>query len=482
MNAGVSLLSLSLLLLVAGCHGGDGQGEGEGEGVEGEGEGAEGEGEGAEGEGEGAEGEGEGEDVNGIDVLRHHVASCPQRGVGAGNVRVVNAADVADDFAAGDLGVDDVLVVRGVLVTVPPVQAVLADASPTTNPDDVPVIVLDTAALARVTAHEGESLIVQAKELFVFDDEAGCVVDVFGASRVAPAALEAVLAAKAAGGVLPSVLVSPSRPLCVLQGEQSDVFAVHRLSARYEADFVGDLAGPDLEVTWHITAADDDGLIATRTLSPDGGAAHDAGRFTDAYDDGDRVLTFELNTVGAGFTFVGGTPVFGTSAAVKAVWDTPVIGAIVDGAAQTRREDRSFLIDCTLDDGPAAGEAEGVWAPAVDGPVGVSMTVFHDAIPNNVSVIIKTLWLRRFGSTTLTGLTPAPLSISTPFALTYLPLHHNFGANVVIEPRKDPSLSDDNRTALIDADVAAVVFKAYDFDLADDELYVIGRDGSVRTP
>ena len=211
----------------------------------------------------------------------------------------------------------------------------------------------------------------------------------------------------------------------------------------------------------------------------------DGGIITQTLVDSGRSLAFTVTPAGADtspFVFIGGDPLFGSTASVTATYDEPVLGSIIDGVASTRSTDTSLLVDCTLDDGATAGETAVTWAPDVAGDVGVTANVFHEATPQDIAIILKTLYLRRFGTTTITGLTPTPLTLTSPYAITYLPLHHNFGAGMVIEPRRDPSLGAADRAALIDNDVAAITFIAYDFDLAPDELFIIGLDGTVRRP
>lgn len=74
---------------------------------------------------------------------------------------------------------------------------------------------------------------------------------------------------------------------------------------------------------------------------------------------------------------------------------------------------------------------------------------------------------------TVTGLTPQPLQLSSWWALTTRPQHHNFTEHFVIEPRLDPSLPPAALQALEQAGVRALVVVAGDAEV----LWKQGLDG-----
>jgi hypothetical protein len=95
-------------------------------------------------------------------------------------------------------------------------------------------------------------------------------------------------------------------------------------------------------------------------------------------------------------------------------------------------------------------------------------------------VIIKTLPLAAWERTTITGLTTTPLVLTSDFAQTYAPGHHNFTETFIFEPALDPNVTAEQRTELTTADIRLIhVF--HDRDLGGpDMVRVIGFDGKAR--
>lgn len=80
--------------------------------------------------------------------------------------------------------------------------------------------------------------------------------------------------------------------------------------------------------------------------------------------------------------------------------------------------------------------------------------------------------------TTITGLTPTPITLTGYFSQTYAPNHHNFGGQYIFDPRLEPGLSEQTRAELEAADIAYLV--VIDQDGLDDEFWVLGVGGTLR--
>jgi hypothetical protein len=95
-------------------------------------------------------------------------------------------------------------------------------------------------------------------------------------------------------------------------------------------------------------------------------------------------------------------------------------------------------------------------------------------------VIIKTLPLAAWERTTITGLTTTPLVLTSDFAQTYAPGHHNFTETFLFEPALDPNVTAEQRAELATADIRLIhVF--HDRDLGGPNIVrVIGFDGKAR--
>jgi hypothetical protein len=102
---------------------------------------------------------------------------------------------------------------------------------------------------------------------------------------------------------------------------------------------------------------------------------------------------------------------------------------------------------------------------------------FHDSSAVNLKVFPLAAWEK----TTITGLTTQPLVLTSEFAQTYAPGHHNFFEIFLYEPALDPAVTAEQKTELQNANIRLIhVF--HDRGLGgDDVVRVVGFDGQFRT-
>jgi len=97
------------------------------------------------------------------------------------------------------------------------------------------------------------------------------------------------------------------------------------------------------------------------------------------------------------------------------------------------------------------------------------------------NTIIKTFPLAAWDKTTITGLTTQPLVLTSEFAQTYAPGHHNFFEVFLYEPALDPAVTTEQKTELQDANIR-LIHVYHDRMLGgDDVIRVVGFDGEFRT-
>jgi hypothetical protein len=364
---------------------------------------------------------------------------------------------------------------------------VLTDHEPSANPGDVPWVLLSDAELARAQSFADDDIVVWARPPYPSDDPY-CLADAFHATRVSPAALAAVLAAHAQGDELPPVVLSPSRPLCPSMGEQTTVLAIHRLYALFDTASLGDTpsaivdGGLALGLTY-VDPHTGTGVTPTPLGPPaigDGVFGGSALQWRYAQDDGE--LTVSLTT-GPGFNFIGGDSLFVTGTMLVRDYDTPVPDYYeADATPFLTSQDAVVMADCTLEDSPIADEGP-FDIDVTIGAIGVNARVMHAPVPTGPLVFLKTFFLRRFDSVTL-DIGQGPFAVEPLFGVSYRPMHHNFGALLVLEPALDASLPTATLDALVDADIQQVVVEYYDPDvgIAPSELFLVGFDGVARVP
>jgi hypothetical protein len=281
---------------------------------------------------------------------------------------------------------------------------------------------------------------------------------------------------------VPAVVLPPARPLCVFEGEQSDVFALHRLKGRITTDFVGHLAadGP-----WM-------GAWSTRTPAV-GGPVDDevpwSGTFIseDSYHHHQQSFEGGLRDwlVYAPPVALTGKPVarLAGNSTLQHEYTSGVLFHGYDPATgldgfSTRLTDTARLTECNLDDGPAAGEtAVTLVMSTPSGAVRIESTLYWPLAPGGGASAGYTAPLQRWGGTVITGLTTSPIVLSSPWSQTYRPAHHNFGAEMIFEPLLEPGLSATQLAELEAAGITALF--AIDED-DNDEIFAISEANDGR--
>lgn len=248
-------------------------------------------------------------------------------------------------------------------------------------------------------------------------------------------------------------LVDDPVALCISQGEQSDVFALHRLKSRITLSTASrwlDAAG--LSRSFYDDATLEylsGGAPATLMGSPAGwpGATHafSDGSATDTFLDGSgalaRTITLSTSSVPTALPPSQG-PVVALRdfrLTVEATYATPVPVLDWDGSSGTRTHERAQLGPCT-DDGPVApGATLQTRALQSSGGVSVQAKFYWPPAPRGYPVGY-TAPLIRWVETRIEGLATEPIVLTGYFSQTYRPHHHNFGEDFLFEPALEEGL------------------------------------------
>ncbi|MDI1431354.1 PEP/pyruvate-binding domain-containing protein [Polyangium sorediatum] len=249
-------------------------------------------------------------------------------------------------------------------------------------------------------------------------------------------------------------LVPGPRVLCTLQGEQSDVFALHRLklraSLRARTGFVdaASLAAETLygDVTFTYLSANG---VSTLTGNPGTwpSAAHSfAGDQTlDLFTSGSGAdaRTLELST-GSVPTLL--PPSDGPILALRdleiqlaAEYTTPVPYVDWDGVPAKRTRDEAIRLTTCMDEGPLPSGASLQTRTIEAGGVKIVTKYYWPSPPTGV-VAGYTAPLLRWEETRIEGLTAAPIVLKGHFSQTYRPQHHNFSEDFMFEPALEEGL------------------------------------------
>jgi hypothetical protein len=94
--------------------------------------------------------------------------------------------------------------------------------------------------------------------------------------------------------------------------------------------------------------------------------------------------------------------------------------------------------------------------------------------------IIKTIPLLQWINGSISGFTAQPVVVSNYFALSFVPGHHNFFNDFIIDPSAEPGLTPSQRAQLAAENIKFIYGRAEADFGPRGSLYIIGFDGSVR--
>ena len=269
-----------------------------------------------------------------------------------------------------------------------------------------------------------------------------------------------------AGGGTPMLVRRPQQ-WCVFQGENSDVFALHRLKSRVLISSDSLWLTPANAASSFLSRIDMEHIVdcSSRTLSgrPSempgaahtfaGGVSSDAFRLTGAANPRTYTLEFSQipSTVAAGQPPTTYMSDFGYPnrhlATLSAQYDQPVTGLHWNDTLILRTSESVQLCPCP--------KAEGVPVHRVFSHGTVTFDTMFAWVPGG-GAGGYTADLASWTRTIITGLTSRPITLTGPFAQTYRPGHHNFYEYFVFDPRLDPSVPRQLRYELARADIGMI--------------------------
>lgn len=283
------------------------------------------------------------------------------------------------------------------------------------------------------------------------------------------------------------LLVDAPVALCVLQGEYGDVFANHRQKSLWRLRTrTAWLTEEALSTTLlsHLELAFVDGGALAQIAGTPGelpGFVHErsGGTLHDGFRAGSE--TSRRLTVQAAEPELRGRDQLPAMLydelylRLQVDTDEPVPYVEYEGTVQTRtREHVKLTSVCPERHQPTASDqrierALGSGGIAID-------TAFYWPAPPTGPQAGYTAPLVAWDRTTITGLTTAPIVLTSPWAQTTRPEHHNFGASYLFEPALDPDLDATTRAELEAANVRLL------YATESGTLLLIGFDGTFRTP
>jgi len=248
--------------------------------------------------------------------------------------------------------------------------------------------------------------------------------------------------------------VPESRTLCTFQGEQSDVFALHRLKVRttvaarsgfYDAARLGtETFYGDITMA-HVSPQGQETLMGNPTSWP----MFQHSFMTDLALDkfvsgaGADARTFELSTAPVPTLL---SPAVGPIVALRdmemqmaADYATPVPFVDWDGLAATRSRDEAVRLVPCMDEGPLPIGAK-LQSRTIEVKGVKVVTGYYWPAPPTGIVAGYTAPLMRWEHTLIEGLTTNPIVLKGYFSQTYRPQHHNFSEDFMFEPALEEGL------------------------------------------
>jgi hypothetical protein len=281
-------------------------------------------------------------------------------------------------------------------------------------------------------------------------------------------------------------LPQSSTSLCPLEGEGSDVFALHRAKSRLRFGVSGrvlDEIGLDDPLFEALDAQfAEDGVVVDVDSAF---SALDGSRYAVAQEEmvhafrrGDRVLSVSLqNFAPQAITQAPFRTVEELLPTLTTTFDAsvPFYGFDDSGAygVGQRREELVSLALCTLDGDAPVTDVPASWqVTSGDGEISVDANFFRAPPPSGFSAGF-TASTTRWGTTTISGLIAQDIVLTSAWSQTSRPEHHNFGYQFAFEPRLEPGIATDVLDALEEADIA-VLF------VHNEVFFALGFDGALR--
>jgi hypothetical protein len=281
------------------------------------------------------------------------------------------------------------------------------------------------------------------------------------------------------------VLLGGQRALCVQQGEQMDVFAMHRLKSRWRlvqpsAPLTADRLRAPLFAGVEVDHLDDGAVVhLAGSLAELPRAEHESVVRDGHADLVDRFALAGGRTIGLRQTVPARTSAERTplvfsdeidlSLAIE--YDTPV-PFLLDGALQSRSAEAVALTSrCARADFPLhlPTSADLSTAGGVELHVDYALSLMGGPFD-------KTAPLAWFDGTRISGLTSEPLRLASEWSQSFRPGHHNFYADFLFEPALDPAVSAAQRDELRARNIRQIFAST----AAPDTVYAIGFDGTLR--
>ncbi|MCK5796089.1 MAG: hypothetical protein KAI47_02845 [Deltaproteobacteria bacterium] len=292
---------------------------------------------------------------------------------------------------------------------------------------------------------------------------------------------------------LTPVIVAAPYTYCPLQGETSNIYALHRLKSRWVLgprtvmlDAQGRKASfyADINTTYRlggklITQKGDPATwtAAKHTLSAQG--------VTDTFVVGagatQRTMTLSVNLPDK--VSPRDTPILllkDVEASLNATYVTPVpyVDPLTHKPA-TRTMDSARLSRLCLDAPTASDDSEQTRTIAAGKGLTIGVAFFWPPGPTGASAGY-TAPLIAWKKVTITGLTTVPIDLDGFYSRTYRPGHHNFNEFFAFEPRYDPKTSPATLAELATQNIRTLIFNMDTHAGTLHSAYVIGTDEKLR--
>ncbi len=312
---------------------------------------------------------------------------------------------------------------------------------------------------AALTGHAGATIDVEYKKMRV-DGGGGSALQVKQVREV-PAA---------ATGTVDTYLVGGTAEWCTFQGENSDVYGVHRVKVRLSATvkngFVKDFEDNAWLTGLHLQFVRG-GIV--RSLDLPGEGVNDIAWSRD----GDSVaLTFKSDVDGETLTWALTAnlpltrdrlygPFYQADDAVQ-YWsgmqmssNLPMYWLDWEGSVATRTDESAGLVACDADL-PIGPDHIFVQRDYTD-PKGHTYDLDFWWPPYPTGIIAGyTAPLIQWGATVITGFTTTPITLANDWSRSQRPGHHNFSEDYAFEPRLDPGVDAATLAELEAADIAVI--------------------------